>query len=655
MDIYTKERIDNLTWQLNKWTKAYDMGKPEVSDKIWDDSYFELQKLEKEWGYINPLSPTQHIIFEEVAALKKVTHNHPMLSLDKTKDLNEVKSFLDDHDYIAMCKMDGLTCSLTYKGGKLIFAETRGNGEVGEDILHNTFAVATIPQVVEEWTENPDNEIVIDGEIICTYDDFRYFSDEYKNPRNFASGSIRLLNSEECAHRLLTFVAWDVIKGFSPDTCDLLSDRLTYLAEAGFTVVPFLNPSDDLERLTISLQELAQDYSYPIDGVVFKFNSKKYGDSLGATGHHFRNAIAYKFYDETVTSELQNIDWTMGRTGVLTPVAVFNPIEIEGTEVERANMHNISVMESLLTNHPFIGQEVQVYKANQIIPQIAAAAHPGEGVHLGLSVPKICPICGGETKIINRDGVKVLMCDNPNCEGKLVNRLDHFCGKKGLDIKGLSKATLEKLIDWGWVETFRDILRLHEHKKEWIAKPGFGEASVNKILTSIHTATHPAELWRVISAAGIPLIGVNTAKQLANTFKTYAEFCTVLDEDFDFTVLPDIGEITSEALLGFDYTEINDAVWYGIEIASVKKQSTESSSIEGKSFVITGKVHIYKNRDEIKEKIESLGGKVTGSVTSKTDYLINNDVTSTTAKNNKAKELGIPIISEEDFQSLIGA
>lgn len=648
MNRYEKEQIIKFINQLNHWTKEYDKGHPVVSDEIWDQTYFELKKLEEKTGFYHPLSPTQHIIFEEVSQLSKVTHNHPMLSLDKTKDLSEVKSFLGDHDYIAMCKMDGLTCSLLYRDGKLLRAETRGNGEVGENITHNVMAVPSIPKEIAN-----KNELIVDGEIICTYDDFNSFANEYKNPRNFASGSIRLLDSRECASRNLTFVAWDVISGMEED---LLSDRLANLDELGFIAVPYQNPSDDLERTVENVRTAAQNYSFPIDGVVFKFNSKAYGDKLGATGHHFRNAIAFKFYDETVASELQDIDWTMGRTGVLTPVAIFNPIEIEGTEVERANLHNISVMEQLLGDEPYVGQEVQVFKANQIIPQIAGASRPREGLHLALSIPKICPICGEPTEVINNGGVKILVCSNPSCEGKLINRLDHFCGKKGLDIKGLSKMTLEKLINWGWVNEFQDILKLKEHRADWEQKSGFGKASVTKILDAIDAATHPAELWRVIAAAGIPLIGTTASKQLATKFKTYSAFRSAIEEDFDFTSLSDVGDVTAKSLLGFNYTEIDDAVFYGIEIKAVEEEKiAEDSNIAGLNFVITGKVHIYKNRDELKTKVESLGGKVTGSVTVKTNYLINNDTTSTTAKNLKAKELGVPIISEEDFQSLIGA
>lgn len=651
IDNITKIKIDALTNQLNKWTKAYDVGVPEVSDKEWDDAYFELSKLEKESGYFHPLSPTQHIIFEEVAALKKVKHNHLMLSLDKTKDLNEVKKFLGSQDYIAMCKMDGLTCSLKYINGELVSAETRGDGETGEDILHNARIIPSIPNTIDE-----QGEVVIDGEVICTYDDFKAFSQDYKNPRNFASGSIRLLNSKECATRSLTFVAWDVVRGLEEE--ELLSDRLFDLEQLGFTVVPWLNPTDYYDWLVDNIQQMAREYSYPIDGIVFKFNNVVYGQSLGYTGHHFKNALAYKFYDETTPSHLIDINWTMGRTGVLTPVAVFEPIEIYGSVVERASLHNVSVMNSVL-GVAYKGQEVNIFKANMIIPQIASAKPLDKDMINDveyLDEPSRCPICGGDTRIIDRDGVKVLVCDSPSCEGKLINQLEHFCGKKGLDIKGISKATLKKLMDWEWVETFRDILMLKDHKVEWINKPGFGAASVNKVINAIEIATHSAELWRVISAAGIPLIGVNAAKQMAKYFKTYTAFRSAGEEDFDFSSLPGIGEITSEAILGYDYTNIDEAVFYGIEIAAVEETTNQDKDkVKDKVFVITGKVHIYKNRDEIKEKIESLGGKVTGSVTSKTDYLINNDTTSNTAKNLKAKELGIPVISEEDFQVLIDA
>ena len=623
--------------KINYWTKLYDKGIPAVTDKEWDDLYFEIEDFEKDNALANPKSPTQQIHFEQVSKLRKVKHNHLMLSLDKTKDLKNVKAFLGDNDYLAMCKMDGLTCSLTYENGKLVSAETRGDGITGEDILHNAKVIPSIPKKIPNY-----NKITIDGEIICTYTNFTNFENQYKNPRNFASGSIRLLDSLECYNRELTFVAWDVIEGM-PEY-DLLNDQLTTLHELGFITVPFQNPSDDLDFIINNLKDLAEEYSYPIDGVVFKFNSKKYGEKLGATDHHFKNAIAYKFYDEIYETEVKDIEWTMGRTGQLTPVLIYNDIDIDGTICNRASLHNISIMTQLMGG-AYPGQRVFIYKANQIIPQVESAQTNNPNKIPLIQIPTECPYCGESTEIRQENESKVLYCTNPNCSGKLINRLDHFCGKKGLDIKGISKATLEKLIDWGWVLCFKDIYRLQEHKKEWITKEGFGEKSVQNILDSIEKS-RTNDLWRVIAAAGIPNVGTTAAKQLADYFKTYAKFRSAIEDDFDFTELPDFGEITANTLLNFDYSEIDDVVFYAITCNPIEEKQNKLDNI---TFCITGKLNKFKNRAELKNLIESLGGKVTDAVSSKTNYLINNDIDSTSSKNITAKKFNIPILTEQNF------
>lgn len=373
-----KWTIRKLIDELNRLTELYDEGHPEVSDEEWDNLYFELKQMEKETGIIYPDSPTQNIHFEKVSELKKVKHNHPMLSLDKTKDLKDVESFLKGHKWIAMAKMDGLTCSLRYVDGKLVSAETRGNGIEGEDITHNALIIPSIPKKIPF---DDYNEIIVDGEIICTYKDFELFKDTYKNPRNFASGSIRLLNAEECYNRHLTFVAWDAIikssnyniEYFNYFNIDnFLSAKLYFLQNLGFTIVPFNTTTSILKNSIESLKGSAKYFSYPIDGVVFKYDKIKEYEAAGRTDHHFKGGLAYKFYDETYKTNLKNIEWTMGRTGVLTPVAVFDPIDIDGSTVERASLHNISVMKELLGT-PYIGQKIQVTKMNQIIPQITSA------------------------------------------------------------------------------------------------------------------------------------------------------------------------------------------------------------------------------------------------------------------------------------------
>ena len=640
-----KYEIRPLIDKLNYYTKMYDEGHPEISDREWDDMYFQLQSAERFYNVYYEDSPTQRVNYQVVNELNKVEHNHKMLSLDKTKDTDVVSSFIGSQPYLAMLKMDGLTCSLRYIGGKLVSAETRGNGLVGEDILHNALVVKNIPNKID-YTE----ELIVDGEIICKYSDFEKFSNEYANPRNFASGSIRLLDSAECAKRNLSFVAWEVVKGLEDNS---FSKKLNSLSSLGFTVVDNVITKNYEEDIKL-LKYFAEQKGYPIDGIVFKFDDVEYGKSLGETGHHFKNAIAYKFYDEEYETTLLDIEWTMGRTGVLTPVAILNPIDIEGTEVSRASLHNISIMEELLKYAPFKGQKVYVYKANMIIPQISRSEElfmdtivdKFEYIH----IPETCPICGGATKIVQENESKILMCDNPQCEGKLVNRIEHFFGKKGLDAKGISKATIEKLISWGWVESITDVFKLSKHAKEWKNMQGFGEKSVTNILESIERSKS-CVLESIISAAGIPLIGRTVARDLAKRFNTYENFRDAIRNGFDFTKFDGYGYEMHKAISTFNYTELDNIVENYLTIEK-NNDIINVEKLKDLTFCITGKVHIWKNRDELSKEIEKLGGKVTGSVSKNTNYLINNDVNSTSAKNNKAKELGVQIISEEDFKKI---
>ena len=658
--IYDKIRF--LVQYLNECTKAYDEGNPKITDEEWDNKYFELQELEKETGLILSNSPTQSISYEIVNALNKVEHSHKMLSLEKTKSVDEVSSFVGKKEFLVMCKMDGLTCSLTYRNGELVSAETRGNGLVGEDILHNARVLPSIPHKIPYM-----DELIIDGEIICTYTDFEKFSSDYKNPRNFAAGSIRLLDSKECANRNLTFVAWDILTPmmFDNGTEYKLNQKLNYLIPFGFTVVPYaIGPAfyvDDTEvemdMFIEQVQQMAQEYGYPIDGAVIKFNDCAYGRSLGETTHHFKNALAYKFYDETFTSHLLDIEWTMGRTGVLTPVAIFEPIDMDGSTVERASLHNVSVMSDLFGPFgPCKGDEVEVFKANMIIPQIKSVKNVcSHYAEYQISIPKVCPVCGGEAAI--KEGIDSLnlVCLEFNCPGKLINRLDHFCGKKGLDIKGISKATLEKLIDWGWLNDYTGIFELSRFKDEWVQKPGFGIKSVEKVLNSI-SAGATCELHQFIAALGIPLIGSTASKELSKHFQTWDEFVVAAESAYPFYQLPNFGGEMHNSIVSFNYTEAKLLAEHYINFNYNVGESTPAAGtdLSGKVFVITGKLTHFKNRDEIKARIEALGGKVTGSVSKNTNYLINNDVNSTSSKNATAKSLGIPILSEDDFIQTFG-
>ena len=637
-DINYKDEIRDLIDTLNLYTKYYDEGNPKISDTEWDNLYFKLVALENKYNVYFEDSPTQRINYQVVSKLNKVEHSHPMLSLDKTKSIDVIKSFIGNKKYIAMAKMDGLTCSLTYENGKLINAETRGNGLIGEDILHNALQVKNIPNKI-----NYKNRLVVDGEIICTYNNFKNFESEYKNPRNFASGSIRLLDSKESTMRNLTFVAWDLIEGFTDN--EFLSTRLIELKNIGFTIVPFYCNREIEESINL-IKKDCEILGYPIDGLVFKYDLVEEYNTAGRTDHHFKGGLAYKFYDEEYETTLKDIEWTMGRTGQLTPVAILEPINIDGTEISRASLHNISIIKELGISH--YNCKVSVYKANQIIPQISqVVADDSQQV---IVYPCKCPICGGDTSIHKDNDSEVLFCDNPKCEGKLINIIDHFCSKKGLDIKGLSKATLEKLINWGWINSVSDIYKLQQWKKEWENKPGFGTKSVSNILQSISESTN-CNLESVIAAAGIPLIGRTVAKDISAKFPTYNQFREAVKGNFDFSELNNFGYEMNKSLKNFDYTELDYIVENFLTIKE-NKQENKQQKLKGLTFCITGKLinkDRWKNRDELSTFITSLGGKVVGAVSPHIDYLINNDINSTSAKNNKAKELDKQIIDEQTF------
>lgn len=643
-------KIQELIDKLNYYTKLYDEGHPTISDKEWDDMYFGLQQLENHYGIYLPNSPTQRVDYQVVNKLNKVKHNHPMLSLDKTKSIDGIKNFILNYDYIAMAKMDGLTCSLRYIDGKLVSAETRGNGIEGEDILHNILQVKNVPKKI-----NWKHELIVDGEIICTYKDFEPFEKEYKNPRNFASGSIRLLDSKESASRNLTFVAWDCIKGL--EYLQYLTVKLKHLMDFGFTIVPYefednynsLKVEDAIEKIKTTCKAL----SYPIDGVVFKYDDCNDYEAAGRTDHHFKGGLAYKFYDEEYETTLKNIEWSMGRTGVLTPVAIFEPIEIDGTEVSRANLFNLSVARETLHGTQnrlgWKGQKINVFKANQIIPQLSWSEEDDKKTKAYFSYPASCPICGYSTKIKKENDVEVLLCDNEQCEGKLLNRVEHFFSKKGLNAKGLSKATIEKLIDWGWINGIKDVFILSEHAEDWKKKAGFGEKSVNNIITSIRESSN-TDLESVISAAGIPLIGRTVARQIASIFNTYKDFRKAIG-NFDFSEIDGFGYEMNKSLKNYNYDELDCIVENFLTINN-KIEERKEQKLEGLTFCVTGKIKQWKNRDELSSFITSLGGKVVGSVSANMDYLINNDINSTSSKNLRAKELGKQIIDEQTFMDM---
>ena len=633
-------RIKELTELLNKASDAYyNTGNTIMEDREYDSLLEELRSLEQETGFVMMASPTHKVGYEVKSELQKVAHNHPMLSLAKTKDWNEFIIYFGSKDVIGMLKMDGLTCSLRYVNGELVSAETRGNGEIGEDIFHNIKTVKTVPQKIPY-----KDELIVDGEIICTYEDFEPFSTEYKNPRNFASGSIRLLDSNECAKRPLTFVAWNVIKGFDNENSFLR--KLVLIDELGFTVVPWTSSFDwDAKEFLVNK---AKKLGYPIDGLVGRFDDIKYGEGLGATSHHSNAAYAFKFGDETYETVLRDVEWNTTRTGIIAPVAVFDEVDLDGALTTRATLHNLSIIEQLELG---IGDTITVYRSNMVIPKIDDNLTRSNT----LKIPTVCPCCGHPTEVKYTDNSKVLMCTNPDCPAKKLARFTHFVSRKCMNIDGLSERTLELLISNNLIKNFRDIYHLKEHVGKLCTLDGMGKKSVENLLNSIEKS-RDVKLENFIAALGIPNIGLSAAKAISKKFNgSHYDFILALSNDnYDFSQIDDFGEITNKSLHDWWHSKDPMVELLPMEVNFIVEDTGSNANLDGKSFCITGSLTHYANRDALVKAIDDNGGKYVSSVSKKTDYLINNDKTSTSGKNKKAMDLNIPIISEEDFINMIG-
>ena len=660
------KRIKELTHKLNQYRDSYyNNSVSEISDHEYDDLFDELKRLEEETNIVMANSPTHTVGYEAKSKLEKVKHSHPMLSLDKTKSVDDLKKFASDKDCLLMCKMDGLTVLLTYENGELIQAETRGNGEEGEIITHNARVFENIPLHI-----GYTGHLEVEGEAIITYSDFKRINsklpenEKYKNPRNLVSGSVRQLDSNIAAQRHIKFIVWklpiteDTDDGVYPNFYSMFH-RFEVAEKLGFEIVPNINIKNwetHYDEYIDSLKYIAKGKGYPIDGLVMTYNDIAYGESLGTTGHHPKHSLAYKFYDDIYPTRLLDVEFTMGKTGVLTPTAVFEPVEIDGTMVERASLHNLSIMRELGVE--FIGQEINVYKANQIIPQIHSVkpimpfkdTEDKEEIE-SIVIPDRCPICGSDTDIPNDNDTEVLICTNPDCKGKLLGKLSHFVSKNAINIDGLSEQTLQKFIDLGWLNTFRDIYYLSDHKEEMYKLDGFGKKSVDKLSENIEKSRNTT-LDRFIYGLCIPLIGRTASKVIAKEFNNQAEeFYDIWCHGYNFTKLDDFGDVMNNSMKAF----IRDNYrWIAELIGEFNFRKSDNNGnvkqvLEGKTFVITGSLKAYKNREELVSVIERNGGKVSGSVSAKTSYLINNDVASTSGKNKKAHDLGIPIISESDF------
>lgn len=644
------EKIDIVkrVKELNAASEAYYNGnKPIMSDYEFDCKFDELKKWEEETGIVLSNSPTQNVGYDVVSNLEKTTHSHPMLSLGKTKSVDDLIKFSSGKDCVISLKMDGLTVLNTYENGKLQKSETRGNGEVGEVITHNAKVFDNFPINIPF-----DKKFEIEGEAIITKNDFEHINTngEYKTCRNLASGSVRQLDSKIAKDRHVHFVAWKVPFGLTTYT-----EGFRIAKEYGFEVVPYVtynSSTDDINEKIEQLKTIADEKSYPIDGLVISYNNVEYGKVLGMTGHHPKHSLAFKFYDEESVSTLKDIEWSMGKMGSLTPIAIFDSIEIDGTQVERASLHNVSILKDLELG---IGDEITVIKANQIIPQIKENLTKSNTYE----IPITCPICGGTTKIVKDNDLEVLICDNPDCQGKLLGKLAHYCSKEAMNIDGLSKATLKFLIDKGWVKRYIDLYNLDQYYDIWIRCEGFGAKSILKILDAIKESTNTT-LSRFINSLSIPLIGKTTSKQISNACDNdIRTFMTAINQ-YGASYFSNIDGIGDTMITSFNnyWKKNRDKVHQLCTRLTFEKptpivKTDDYKDLFGLTFVITGSLNHFSNRDELKNKIETYGGKVSGSISAKTSYLINNDINSTSSKNQKAKSLNIPIISEKQFLSMI--
>lgn len=645
------KRIKELVEQLNEYRDAYyNEARSDVSDAEYDRLFDELSELENETGVVYTNSPTQSVGYEVKSELEKVKHSHPMLSLDKTKSVDDLVKFARDKDCILSLKMDGLTCLLAYENGELVQAETRGDGEIGELITHNARVFDNIPLSIDY-----KGHFEIEGEAVITYDDFNKINEslpedkKYKNPRNLASGSVRQLDNRVAAQRHIKFIAWKVPTDIASSS---FINRLQYASDLGFDTVPFLpiRGNCNAEFINIVVEQLrkrAKEKSFPIDGLVATYNDITYGESLGMTGHHPKHSIAFKFAEDSAETVLREIEWSMGKTGSLTPVAIFDSVDLAGTSVSRASLHNISIMKELNIS---IGSTVTVVKKNEIIPQIIYC----DANAVDVDIPTTCPVCGGETRIVKENDSEVLMCVNPHCKGKLLGRVSHFVSKKGMDISGLSEETIKKLIELGWITEITDIYNLDQYYDRLSTMSGFGKKSVDKLRKSIENSK-TVRLDKFITSLSIPGIGTSQSKELVKAFGAWGKFRDASVGYYNFTQLDGFGDVLNNNIHSW-FEDMSNIADYLASLMTFESEdnSKTSNSLNGKSFVVTGKVYKFKNRDEVKEAIEKFGGKVTGSVTKSTFALINNDIESNSSKNKKAKELCVQIINEEQLIEMLG-
>ena len=645
------DRIKELVDTLNKAAKVYYSGTDEIMSNLeYDRLYDELKTLEDETGIVLAGSPTHKVGYETLSELPKEEHERPMLSLDKTKSVEELAAFAGTHKALLSWKLDGLTVVVTYRDGELYKAVTRGNGYVGEVITPNAKVFVNLPAKIPY-----KGELVIRGEAIITYSDFERINrsieedeNKYKNPRNLCSGSVRQLNNRITAERNVRLIAFALIRADGVDFGNSRQKQFEWLKGQGFEVVEYkivdeTSVADAVEYFSKAIT----DNDFPSDGLVLLYDDIAYGESLGTTAKFPRNAIAFKWADEMALTRLKCVEWSASRTGLINPVAVFEPVELEGTTVSRASVHNVSIVKELKLGY---NDEIKVYKANMIIPQIAENITGSATIE----IPKVCPVCGGPTGIKKANDTESLYCLNPDCQAKHIKRFEHFVSRNALNIDGISSQTLEKFIDRGFIKNYTDLYHLNNYEDEIVGMDGFGRKSYDNIIESVEKS-RTVTLDHVIYALGIGGIGLANARLVSRHCNEDPE--TVADITIEELMSIDgIGDVLAQSFREY-FDDVNNRRLYNELLAELKLQKEvrdTSSPVAGKTFVITGSVNHFTNRDELKAFIETLGGKTTGSVSAKTDYLINNDVTSNSSKNKKARELGIPVISEEEFIKITG-